>query len=188
MLADYECLNQPVVGLLKVPQHLAEADVGFRPHQGAIFEPAAHAFKTGMKVEWARLRSFGMSGASMQQLLHRSHHAMVYVPRSSESSDSYGMTFLLWGGYGANMSVLNDMWVVYIYAPGNCMGLEVDGISFWEEAWCFTAIQIHQIGDIPRGRAYAKMVALPVLSPLRSESFMICVSAIMQPTANSVHL
>lgn len=160
--ADYHCLNQPIVGLLNTAQEPGGEHTSHPHSTTSTFEPAAHAYGAGMHVEWARLIPFGMSDESMQQLLHRSHHAMVPIQTAMTPGQVHPKLFLLWGGYGENMAVLNDMWAVYVYDPGSCTALEHAAASWWVESWCFTSFQIRQTGAIPAGRAYAKLAVLQV--------------------------
>lgn len=162
--ADYQCLNQPIVGLLKTPQEPGGDHTSHSHSTTSSFEPATHAYNAGTHVEWARLIPFGMLNDSMQQLLHRSHHAMVPIQTNAASGQAHPKLFLLWGGYGQDMGVVNDMWAVYVYEPGSCTALKHAGSSWWADAWCFTAFQIRQTGAVPPGRAYAKLAVLQVFN------------------------
>ena len=160
--ADHLCLNEPLIGLLNSKDGPSDQQFSSPLDAAPVFEPASRALSGGMNMTWARLVPFGLPEESLQQLLHRSHHAMVHVETAEVSDQAAPKLFLLWGGYGEYMSALNDMWAVYIYEPGTCTALADAAPTWWSEAWCFTALQIRQTGAVPHGRAYAKMAVLQV--------------------------
>lgn len=160
MDVDYQCLNQPVVAILNHSQQVDNSHANYPPwFTSSVFEPTSHALNHSTPTTWARMVPYGLSDSSLRQLLHRSHHSMAHIQSFGGRSPHL---FLLWGGYGENMSALSDMWVIYLYAPGRCTPLQSSAASWWTHAWCFTAVQVSQTGAVPAGRAYAKMAVLQV--------------------------
>eukprot|EP00892_Ulva_mutabilis_P007623 jgi/Ulvmu1/5232/UM022_0025.1 len=154
----FHCLNEPVIASVQTTRLWEEQDSNDHSWlKASAFDPTAGISIHGGRVTWARLVPWGLSEAFLQQLLQRSHQAMVHIETDGRLSPQL---YLLWGGYGEHMSALNDMWAVYIYSPGTCTLLQSTADSWWVNAWCFTAFPIVQVGTVPAGRAYAKMAVL----------------------------
>ena len=173
-LAEVQCSNSPVVALLN-----------FTTASGTSTPLSAPVF-SGTHVAWMRLLPVGMPADDIATVLHRSHHAMALLHAGRASGDSaraglqgrevgrhamlgaaartsapqqpLGQLYLLWGGYGSTMTVLDDLWVVRVFAAAECSALQ-SGVA--HGAWCWTAHRVQQHGA-PPGRAYAKLVPLSV--------------------------
>ena len=152
--AGVSCQNSPVVGVLKVTAFFGDAES----------DPHIEAFPGGNQVDWARLLPFNLNAGQLETLLHRSHHAMAYVGLVAMDTiaDPQGLVhaFLLWAGFGRDMAVLGDLWVVYILPAGECTALSRS--AWWLSAWCWTARPVVQQGMVPKGRAYAQLTVLEV--------------------------
>jgi hypothetical protein len=111
---------------------------------------------------WSRLIPVDMNSDDLETVLHRSHHAVAYGGSLSMDGDvAPGPSqhwLLLWGGFGKDMSLLNDLWVIVVYPAGACVGMS--RYAWWAEAWCWTAKLVTQSGQVPDGRAYSQLTML----------------------------
>lgn len=165
-----QCINSPVVASLKLTTMFD------------TLEPVAVPLRSGKHVAWTRLLPADMDADDIAAVLHRSHHAMAILHADSPEHDGTktqgdlvtpsaaanapidgtkegGALYLLWGGYGSTMTVLDDLWVVQMQPAAQCGG--TNGRNSADGAWCWTGRRVQQ-HNAPPGRAYAKLVPLKV--------------------------
>ena len=144
--AGVSCQNSPVVGMVNF--------TGSSAHQQKDLTGTS-------SVAWARLLPFDMNADDQEAVLHRSHHAMVYIGTfPSAAGQAQLHAFFLWAGFAADMTVLDDLWLVFVHPAGHCAPLSRH--HWWQAAWCWTAKRVAQLGRPPSGRAYAHMVVREV--------------------------
>jgi hypothetical protein len=169
--AVVRCQNSPLVATVRVTSD-AGSMKGCETKRPSLLEPRLTPVSRDNYVRWSRLLPVGLSSDVVESILQRSHHAMAYI-RSIRLSGMKGSDavyqYILWSGFDKNMATMEDLWSIYVYPPGLCTQLRAE--AWWREAWCWTAREVLQIGDVPSGRAYAKLAVLHVRSTF--ESFKI---------------